>query len=192
MADAKKTEGEETAAPPKKKGKLLLFIIIGVVVVAVAVVAAVLLLKKKPVDEEDPDGENTPKKEASGGHKTEAPKAPTYVKLDPFTSNLAIDEAAPAGPQYVQVVVELKVEDAHVAESIKPFTAEVRHEILRLLSGKKGAQLATMEGRDKLGEEVQLAVNMIVNPPKKSKKGGKEEPPEGPVTKVLFSSFIIQ
>lgn len=190
MADAKKTEGEETAAPPKKKGKLLLFIIIGVVAVAVAVVAAVLLLKKKPVEEEEADGESPPKKEAS--HKTEAPKAPTYVKLDPFTSNLAIDEAAPAGPQYVQVVVELKVEDAHVAETIKPFTAEVRHEILRLLSGKKGAQLATMEGRDKLTEEIQLAVNMIINPPRKSKKGGKEEPPDGPVAKVLFSSFIIQ
>jgi flagellar protein FliL len=192
MADAKKSEADDAAPAPKKKGKLLLFIIIGVVVLAIAVVAVVLLTKKKPAAEDEAEGETTSKTEAKG-HSSDPAKPPAYVKLDPFTSNLAADEAAPVGTsQYVQVEVQLKVEDAHIAETIKPFTAEIRHEVLRILSGKKAAQLSTIEGRDKLAEEILLAVNTVINPPKKPKKGAKEAEPEGPVVKVLFSSFIIQ
>lgn len=183
MAEAK--AGEEA---PKKKSKLLLFIIIGVVVVALGAVAAVLLMKKHPAEEED--GDAPPKKAEVKKEKSGHEAPPVYVKLDTFTTNLA-----PEGPsgdqgasQYVQLVAELKVESAPDGEQLKQYMPEIRNVILRLLSSKKASQLGSVEGKDALAEEIMGGVNNIVNPPKR--KNGP--PPEGPVTAVLFSSFIIQ
>jgi flagellar FliL protein len=182
MAEAKAEEA------PKKKGKLLLFIIIGVVVVAVGALAAILLLKKHPAEDGE-DGEAAPAKVEKEKEKKKPAQVapPAYVKLDTFTSNLATDGNDPQGAQYIQVVVELKVEDAHEGEALKPYTPEIRNAILRLLSSRKSSQLTTTEGKDKLAEDIRGAVNTIVNPPKRA-----GTIPEEPVQAVLFSSFIIQ
>lgn len=178
-------EAKTESAAPKKKSKLLLFIIIGVLVLALGAVGAVLLLKKPPVDDGE-DGD-TPT------HKTEKKKAepglpPAYLKLDTFTSNLAAENPGEAQTaQFIQVVVELKVENAHEADVLKPYTPEIRNAVLRLLTSRKASQLISVEGKDALAHDIQQAVNMIVNPPR---KGG--QPPEEPVQAVLFSSFIIQ
>lgn len=179
MAEAKTEE-----AAPKKKGKLLLFIIIGVVVVALGAVGAILLLKKPP-PEDGEDGE-------APAHKTEKKKEaglpPAYVKLDTFTSNLAVENPNDQqAAQYIQVVVELKVASAHEGDALKPYTPEIRNAVLRLLSSRKPSQLSSIEGKDALANDIRDAVNSIVNPPK---KGGHA--PEEPVSAVLFSSFIIQ
>ncbi|HEX5393369.1 MAG TPA: flagellar basal body-associated FliL family protein [Rhodocyclaceae bacterium] len=183
MAEAK--TGEEA---PKKKGKLLLFIIIGVVVLAIGAVAAVLLLKKAPAEEEDGDApahKTEVKKEKAGGHQP----PPVYVKLDTFTTNLAFENPGEqSAAQYVQLVAELKVETAPEGEELKQYMPEIRNVVLRLLSAKKPSQLTSVEGKDALAEEIRNSVNNIVNPPKRK----NAQPPEGPVTAVLFSSFIIQ
>ncbi|HEY3433984.1 MAG TPA: flagellar basal body-associated FliL family protein [Rhodocyclaceae bacterium] len=181
MAEAKTEEA------PKKKGKLLLFIIIGVVVVAIAAVAAILLLKKHPAEEGE-DGEAAPVAKVEKKKASDHPAAPpAYVKLDTFTSNLASDGADPQGAQYIQVVVELKVESAHEGDALKPYTPEIRNAILRLLSSRKAAQLTSVDGKDALAEDIRGAVNSIINPPRKN-----GPVPEEPVQAVLFSSFIIQ
>ena len=179
---------EQEAVAPKKKSKMLLFIIIGVLLLVVAGAAGFLLLKKKPADSEEGD-------DSAAHAKTSAHAAapPTYVKLDSFTTNLAAenpaDSQSPQNSQYIQVVVELKVEDAHIGESLKPFTPEIRNGILRALSSKKASQLTTVEGKDALAAEILGVVNRVVTGASSSAKG-KE--PDGPVTAVLFSSFIIQ
>ena len=95
-------------------------------------------------------------------------------------------------------MAELKVESPEEGEKVKQYTPEIRNAILRLLSSKKGSQINSIEGRDHLAEEVAEAVNTIIEPPAPAKKGKKgaetksEHSSEGPVTAVLFSSFIIQ
>ncbi|HNH36159.1 MAG TPA: flagellar basal body-associated FliL family protein [Rhodocyclaceae bacterium] len=191
MAEAKKADAaaEAPAAPPKKK-KLLLFIIIGVLVLVLGGGAAVFLLKKKPAEEGE-DGDEAPKKEAKH-KKSEPAKPPSYLKLDTFTTNLMPESPDQTAAQYIQVVVELKVGDPHEAETIKQFMPEIRDRILRLLSGRKPSQLAPLEGKDTLAQEIRDSVNLIVNPPAKKPKSGKVEAPEEPVLSVHFSSFIIQ
>lgn len=176
---------EQEAAPPKKKSKLLLFIIIGVLVLVAGGAGAFLLLKKKPVEGEEGEEAAAHGKADKSAH----PGAPpAYVKLDTFTTNLAAENPTDTqSSQYIQVVVELKVDDAHVGDTLKPYTPEIRNGILRALSSKKASQLVTVEGKDALAEEILGVVNRIVNPP--SKKG---KAPDGPVSAVLFSSFIIQ
>ena len=180
---------EQEAAAPKKKSKMMLFIIIGVVLLVVGGGGAFMLLKKKPVDAEEGDEPAHGKTEKSA----HAGAPPAYVKLDTFTTNLAAENAGDGqtaqNSQYIQVVVELKVEDAHTGEAIlKPYTPEIRNGILRALSSKKASQLVTAEGKDALAAEILSVVNRIVNGAP-SKKG---QEPDGPVSAVLFSSFIIQ
>jgi flagellar FliL protein len=186
MAEEKNSEEQ---APAKGKKKLLLFIVIGVLVLVLAGgVGAFLLLKKKPIEDGDEEAaaETThdAKKEASG-------QPPVYVKLETFTTNLAMeDPTTPQTGQYVQAVVELKVSDALDSESIKQYMPEIRNGILRLLSSKKASQLTSAEGMDALAGEIRDIVNGII--PGSSKKSGKGGARSGPVLTALFSSFIIQ
>lgn len=181
-------EAEEQVKPKKNKRKLILFTIIGVVVLALIGGGAFFMLggKKKAAAE----GEDAaPEEEVVHEKKHDQP--PVYLKLDTFTTNLAMDEAgAPSGTagQYIQVVVELKVEDAPSGETLKQYMPEIRNNILRLLSTKRPSQLASADGKDLLAGEIRNSVNGIVDPA--SKKTGKT--PRGPVESVLFSSFIIQ
>lgn len=186
MAEEKNPE-EQVA--PAKRSKLLIFIIIGVVaVVLIGGVGTYFLMKKKPADEGTEDTMAADASHDSKKGNKEAP--PVYVKLETFTTNLATEDAAgPQTAQYVQAVVELKVDDAVDGESIKQYMPEIRNGILRLLSSKKASQLASIDGKDTLAAEIRNTVNGVVSPaPKKVVKGGYP----GPVTAVLFSSFIIQ
>lgn len=192
MAKAPEKQENSEEAPPKKKSKLLLFIIIGVLLLVFAGGgAAYFLLKKKPADDTDSedDGSHAAKKEAKV-NKEHPPKPPTYLKLDTFTTNL-LPESPEQQPQYIQVVVELRVPEAADAELLKGYMPDLRDKILRLLTSKKPSQLATLEGKDALSAEIRGTANRLINPPRKGKDGKMIDPDE-PVQSVAFSSFIIQ
>ncbi|QDX81351.1 hypothetical protein B9N43_08915 [Denitratisoma sp. DHT3] len=186
MAEEKNTDG---AAPAPKSKKLLLFIIIGALVVVLAGgVGAFLVLKKKPAED---GGEEEAAETSHSSKKADNNLPPTYVKLETFTTNLASDDPAThQSGQYVQTVVELKVADPLDGESIKQYMPEIRNGILRLLSSKKASQLASLEGKDALAEEIRTTVNGVIG--SSAKKTGKGGAAQGPVSAVLFSSFIIQ
>jgi flagellar FliL protein len=182
----KDTEGEEQAAPPKKsKKKLIIFAVIGIVVLALAGGGAYFFLghKKAAEGEEEAVAEET---HEDKGHD----QPPVYLKLDSFTTNLAMEEGTPAGTagQYIQVVVELKMVDALAGEELKNYMPEIKNNILRLLTKKRASELITSEGKDLLANEIRDSVNGILSPG--GKKKSKAE--HGPVQSVLFSSFIIQ
>lgn len=186
MAEDKKTDDGAEAAKPKKKGKMLLFIIIGAVVGLLLIGGgAMVLMKKKPADEGDG---------AEAAHETKKDHAqpPVYVKLEMFTTNLAPEESQQAANNFLQVMVELKVQDAPTGETIKQFTPSIRNGILRLLSSKKASEIGAIEGRDKLAGEIRETVNGIIDPSSKKSAKGKAAEAEGPVEEVLFTTFIIQ
>lgn len=90
--------------------------------------------------------------------KSGPPKPPVFVNLEPFTVNLQPDD----GEQYLQLVAVLRIADAEAADALKLYMPEMRHKILLLLSSKKASDIATVQGREKLSEEMRGASNMIV------------------------------
>lgn len=194
-APAKQEEPAVEAAPSKPKNKLILIIVIGLVLIlALGSGGVYLLLKKKHVagDEEDI---------ASAHGRPEA--KPIFVKLESFTVKLMPDEGR-TEQQFMQTVPEFKVLDAVVAEKVKSYMPEIRHNILLLLSSRKPSELSTPQGMEKLSVDIRNITNLILDgPAPKSSKSAKtdkekeaangEKPnPEDSVQAVLFSTFIIQ
>lgn len=198
----KKPEAAVDGEPPKKKTKLLLFIIIGVLVVVLGGGGAAFFLMKKSSHADEEDGDEPPAKTAKAKKaKKDHPEAPpVFVKLDPFTVKLQVEQQE----AYVQVTPELRVVDAPVADKVKVYTPEIRHKVLLIMSGKKASELSTPQGVQKLSNEIRAEINLIVDGPKTKPKGkGKakeevhEEPsdevsPDDSIQAVLFTSFIIQ
>lgn len=194
----KKSEGDD--APKPRKSKLLLFIIIGVLVVVLGGGgAAYFLIKKKAHDAEDEGDEPVKTSKRAKNSNPDAP--PVFVKLEPFTVKLQPEQYE----AYLQATPELRVVDAPVGDKIKQYMPEIRHKVLLLMSGKKGSELSTPQGVQKLSNEMREQVNLIVDGPKVKKKGkgkeaapaaaeppGDEADPNDSVQAVLFTSFIIQ
>jgi flagellar protein FliL len=113
--------------------------------------------------------------------KPQPAKPPVFVALEPFTVNLQADD----NPQFLQVGLSLKVSDAAVVESLKLFMPEVRDRILRLLSSRKAAELLTLEGKQKLSDDIVATINSILAPPPSATAGEAEKPaPAGEAEKA--------
>ncbi|NMG33184.1 flagellar basal body protein FliL [Azoarcus sp. TTM-91] len=190
-APAKPEEGAKEAAP-KKSGKLLLIIVIVlllVLILAAGGVALLLLLKNKGGGGGDSHAEAPPAAAAPAGPaKIDLAKPPSFVTLDPFTVNLRSDE----GDRYLQTVVVLRVSDEKLAESLKGFMPEIRHRINLLLSNRLPSEVATVQGREELANDILDQANEALGFPPPRETSSRRAPPTGPVQAVLFNSFIIQ
>ncbi len=186
---AKAPAKQEEPAPKAKSSKKFLIIILAVVLLVVILggAAAVLLLKKKGDQDE---GEGEVKKHAAKTAKHDV--APVFVRLEPFTVKLQPDPEKQQ-EQYLQLVPELRVLDAPVADKIKLYMPEIRHKMLLMLSSKKAVELSTPQGVDKLSIDLRNQVNVIVDGEQKTAPPADGKPrSEDSVQSVLFTSFIIQ
>ena len=187
-------EAAPEAAPKKKKSKLVIVIVLAVVLAAAGAGAAWFFLFN----------------EADDGEPKFSSKPAVFLPVDQFTVNLQPEE----GQQYLQVAMTLKLADQAVADSIKAQMPEVRSRVLLLLSSKKPSQLVTMEGKNKLIEEIAreveapLAVEKAPKPVKtksdaeakkvkgKAKARAQEADERAPaparVLAVYFTHFIVQ
>ena len=194
-AEAQPEAPPAEALPAPKKKSLLVPIIAAVLVVAVAGGgAAWYFLHGKDAADESPAA-NTD-------------KPPVFVPLDQFTVNLLPDEG---NSQYLQVALTLKVADEATVDAIKLRLPEIRNGILLLLSSKKAAEISSLDGKQKLADEVAQQVTLMIQPkaaPAKrgapargeakpaakgdAKGAGKHAEPEARIQAVLFTHFIIQ
>ena len=115
---------------------------------------------------------------AGGEAKTAALKPPVYVPLDPFTVNLAEEN----GDHYLQIGIVYQVSDDKLVETMKQYMPVLRNRILLLLSAKKPSDLASVEGKRKLVDELVAAVREVLPP----------LPPDQQLRGALLSSFVIQ
>jgi flagellar FliL protein len=135
-------------------------------------------------------------------------KAPMFAPLDQFTVNLQPEDGQ---QQYMQIGLTLQVSDESVIEALKAHMPDVRNRVLLLLSSKKPSEVSTLEGKQKLAEEVLATVSAPLAPkaPAKPKADAKSaakgeakakagadkekapEPAQG-VVAVLFTHFIVQ
>lgn len=108
----------------------------------------------------------------------EAPKAPIYITLEPFTVNLQPEN----GDQFLQTAITLLVNEQGQVDLIKLQMPQVRNRLLMVLSSKKASEISTPEGKNKLSADIVTQVNLPFVPHAPAQK----------VSGVYFTSFIIQ
>ena len=173
-----KEEIKEEAVEEKPKKKRGLIIILAVVILALAGAGGgAWWYFSRSVDDKhagaDEKGKYGDEKEESADDESHPP---VYEQLDQFTVNLSGGE-----DRYLQVDISLKLVTPALAEKIKQKSPELRDSLLRLLSSKTAEELSSVEGKNKLGDEIQDQVNKVLH--EKRRTG---------VQAVLFTSFIIQ
>jgi len=95
-------------------------------------------------------------------------------ELDPFIVNL-MDEN---GRRYLRVKMNLVLSSKEAEEEVKKKTPEIRDGILMTLSGKRFADIATLEGKMRLRDEIKENIDKILL--------------SGKVLQVHFTEFVIQ
>jgi flagellar FliL protein len=136
---------------------------------------------------DDEVAEQTEKSAKKPAKKQDTAKPPVFVNLDAFTVNLVPE----SGDQYLQVILSLELEDASAQAGLTAMMPRVRNNVTLLLSSKKASELQPKEGKEKLALEIMDEINKAISPPARNKRG-EVVAPDGPVTSVLFTSFIIQ
>jgi flagellar FliL protein len=178
------SDAEEQGGAKKSKGKLLV-VAAALAVLAIGGGAAAWLLRGKS---------DAPPKPAAA----EPGSPPVYVTLEPFVVNLAGESE-----RYAQVGIDLKVADKHVPDRIKERMPEIRNGVLLLLSSKHAEELATLEGKNQLRQEILATVNAALGmgaPPAAQPSAGEARASEpdaaghaaGGARDVLLTSFVIQ
>lgn len=150
------------AEPVKSNKKIYIIAVVALLLIAGAA-GGWFFMQKKPV---------------AGGPQAEAPKAPVFITLEPFTVNLQAEEI----DQYLQTQFSLQVADSGEADNIKLYMPQVRSRLLTLLSSRKASELNTPEGKQKLTDDIIAQV----------KKPFTAKGPEQKVSNVFFTSFVIQ
>ncbi|MBI3223025.1 MAG: flagellar basal body-associated FliL family protein [Nitrosomonadales bacterium] len=121
-----------------------------------------------------------------------------------FTANLIREE----GDRYLQVAIALKLTKSDIEEKIKASRPEIMHRVNMLLQSKRPSDLATVEGRESLAQEIKEQIEYVIGLRKVAPVIGSAAPETvqgesapsqtGPVkirsdlAEVLFTSFIIQ
>jgi len=95
-------------------------------------------------------------------------------ELEPFIVNL-MDEN---GRRYLRVKMSLVLSSKQAEDEVKKKTPEIRDAILMTLSGKRFADIATLEGKMRLRDEIKENVDKILL--------------SGKVIQVYFTEFVVQ
>ena len=195
-AVAAKPAVEPAAAAPKKRSKLLLIVTLVVVLLAAGAGAAWWFMQSAAHEEED----------------AVESKPSIFLPLEQFTVNLQPEE----GQQFLQVAMTVKVADQEVAEGIKAQMPQVRSRVLFLLSSKKPSEVSSLEGKNKLIEQLIQELDAVLPAVKKKRKAAadgdeeavkakksqkkakakeeavQEEAAPARVLAVYFTHFIVQ
>ncbi|MFN7834490.1 MAG: flagellar basal body-associated protein FliL [Burkholderiaceae bacterium] len=158
-----------TDAVPKKSNMKLIVLVLVVVMLLSGGAGAFLMMKAK----------KKPKTEAAEeSHEAEKHGPPVFTQLEPFVVNL--NDAG--SERYLQVGIAFEVKDAKISELVKAYTPILRSRILLVLTSKEVKDVGTIEGKQKVMDELlDMARETIAGPTKD--KG---------IVDVHFSSFVIQ
>ncbi|PMR70500.1 flagellar basal body-associated protein FliL [Halomonas heilongjiangensis] len=150
--------------------KLLWLMVILVVLSSSAAAAAIyLVLGQRPAaDPAATQAEVVPER-----------RAPIFVKIDPFTVNLADDAY---GSRLLYAGLSLKVGDDETREILEAHMPQVRSRLLMMFAGQQASELTGPASKQRLGDQV-LAV---LDPPM------TDHQPELVIEDVLFTEFIVQ
>ncbi len=124
--------------------------------------------------------EEPPAQEQAQAEQQNAPGAPVspedaqIVSLTPFLVNLA----DPLGRRYLKLTVDVELINPDAAEQLKQSEAKVRDALILLLSSKTFSELASLESKILLKQEIVERLNLVL--------GGSK------VSQVYFTEMVIQ
>ena len=102
---------------------------------------------------------------------------PVFVAIKPLTINLAGDEG-----RVLYVGMSLMVDNSEAAERVEAYMPQIRDRMLAVLGEQRAADLVTSDGKQALAESLRDNVAAPLR--------DGEDPL--PVTRVLFTDFIVQ
>lgn len=168
---------EELESPKeeKKSGKLK-WIIIGVLIFAVlgggGYFAYTKFIAPKFFSgdsaEESAEGGKPAKEKQSEPGDTELVSLPTFV----------VNLADPLGRRYLKIAIDVEVVGASAAQQLETSESKVRDAIILLLSSKTFADLASIDDKIKLKQEIVERLNQVL--------GGSK------VVRVYFTEMVVQ
>jgi flagellar FliL protein len=138
---------QSTEPPPKKKRGKLLLIASTVVVLAAGGGAGFYFMQSA---------------HSNSAPAAPAPKPAVFLPLETFTVNLLSD---PAQMQFLQTGVTLKLSEKAWIDLVKDRLPEVRNRMLMVLSAKRGSDLLSASGKEKLATELSDAIRNVIAPP---------------------------
>jgi len=118
-------------------------------------------------------------KSAHGPAKPAPLPPPVFFPLESLTVNLQADDGI---MHYLRVGLTLKLKDEKAQAALTERMPEIRSRVLLLLSAKHPEDLAGIDGKRKLADELRAAVEAA---------GGTPEQPAH-VQEVLFTEFVVQ
>ncbi len=146
----------------------LLWLMVVLVVVSLSAAGAALYMVMG-------QGENR----ASQAQASPERQAPIFVKVEPFTVNLADDAR---GSRLLYTGLTLKVGNEETREILKEHMPQVRSRLLMLFSGQEASELTSPGGKAQLADDIVAALGDPMT----------EHQPELLVDDVLFTEFIVQ
>ena len=165
---ASTTATQQTVDVPAKRGKLkriVLIVLIALVAAGAAAGGMYFFLLKNGVASSKPAP-------------PPPPPPPVFFALEPMTVNLLSDD----GQHYLRVGLTLKLANEKTQEGLQQHMPEIRSRILLALSNKHPEDLATLDGKHALAEELKALVEKPTD--------AGEPPPH--VEQVLFTEFVVQ
>lgn len=195
------TAGTEAAAP--KSNKMLIIIIAAVfALIVIGGGAAFFLMKPSHPAKQQQSADHGNADSADGeadAPEEDAKHPPKFVDLGTFTANLMHEE----GDRYLQASITVKLSKDTLEEKVKSRTPEIQNAINMLLQSKYPSQLATVEGKMQLADEIKAQVEYVLGLRKKAPvihsipPGSPPSPPDTThsrrgISAVLFTTFIIQ
>jgi len=181
MADTEQApEGEATPAPASGGKKMLpiLLVVAGGLIFGGASGFFMLgpSISKKVAPSVAAASTEAAKEEAAAATEGESggEGGPKVFLLD----NMVLNPAGSSGQRFLLVSIALRLKDTAVEADLKARDAEVRDAMLRVLGSKQVEQLSDITQRDRIKDELRVALDAIVKP--------------GSVKGLYFPQFVIQ
>jgi flagellar basal body-associated protein FliL len=110
------------------------------------------------------------------------------IELEPFVLNLP----DAVGDRFLRLTCRLEVDDQELAASASDGLAQakLRDCVLSVLARKRGSELITVDGRDRLRGEIQSAIQPLFAEAPFHDPASKRAPAR--VLDVLFTEFLLQ
>lgn len=100
----------------------------------------------------------------------------------PFTPAFTVNFGGSSSSRFMQVTIEAMTHDPSVVELVNKHMPVIRNNIVLLLSSQSVESVSTLEGKEKLRQEILKSVQDILQ--KRAGKPGIEE--------IYFTSFVMQ
>jgi flagellar FliL protein len=164
------------AAPSAPSGKRWLVLGAGLLALASGGVVAARRLGKEPGTLQGAEGRRP------------AAFEPGVLELEPFVVNLA----DPTGDRYLRLNLRLVLDQRAIAATAAQGLgqAKLRDRVLAILASKRAAELAAVEGKERLRAELQTESEALLAEPPFHAAGRGSSPAR--VVDVLFTEYLLQ